>query len=64
MPEPRPARRLTLAAGAALRCPCGRLIARLEARGVVLKCPRCKREAVIDLDRLREGGNVDIYFSG
>lgn len=47
-----------------VRCPCGRLIARLDPRGVVLKCPRCKKEAVIALNALCEGSSLEIEFLG
>jgi phage FluMu protein Com len=32
------------------RCECGSLLARITARGVELKCRRCKRIVVIPLD--------------
>lgn len=32
-----------------VRCVCGRLIARLEKRGVVIKCHRCGELVVISL---------------
>lgn len=32
-----------------VRCACGRLTARLEARGVVVKCHRCGELVVISL---------------
>jgi len=35
--------------GAALRCDCGSLLARLVPQGVEIKCRRCKRRVVIPL---------------
>ena len=35
--------------GAALRCHCGSLLARLVPKGVEIKCRRCKRRVVIPL---------------
>jgi phage FluMu protein Com len=35
--------------GAALRCHCGSLLARLVPQGVEIKCRRCKRRVVIPL---------------
>ena len=35
---------------AALRCCCGSLLARIIPDGVELKCRRCKRQVVIDLN--------------
>jgi len=49
---------------AELRCRCGRLLARLDSRGVVLKCPRCKREALLDLERFRRDGSILFDFHG
>lgn len=45
-----------------VRCPCGRLIARRDPRGIVLKCPRCKKEAVVPLNALLEGNFLEIEF--
>jgi hypothetical protein len=36
--------------GAALRCHCGSLLARLVPEGVEIKCRRCKRRVIIPLD--------------
>lgn len=35
--------------GAALRCHCGSLIARLVPTGVEIKCRRCKRRVILPL---------------
>ena len=32
-----------------LRCHCGKLLCRVTVDGLVFRCPRCKREMVIDL---------------
>ena len=37
-----------------LRCDCGRMAARIERRGIVIKCNRCGEFVVIDLSTLRE----------
>jgi phage FluMu protein Com len=37
-----------------LRCDCGRMVARIESRGIVIKCNRCGEFVVIDLSTLRE----------
>jgi phage FluMu protein Com len=37
-----------------LRCDCGRMVARVESRGIVIKCNRCGEFVVIDLSILRE----------
>jgi hypothetical protein len=42
--------------GAALRCHCGSLLARLVPGGVEVKCRRCKRTVVIALQRGSKGG--------
>lgn len=34
----------------ALRCDCGNLLAQLVARGVEIKCRRCKRHIIVPLD--------------
>lgn len=39
----------------ALRCDCGALLVRLVAAGIELKCRRCKRVVVLELDALRSG---------
>jgi hypothetical protein len=39
----------TMKDGAALRCHCGSLLARLVPDGVEIKCRRCKRRVVIPL---------------
>ena len=36
-----------------LRCGCGRMVARIESRGIVIKCNRCGEFVVIDLSTLR-----------
>jgi hypothetical protein len=46
-----------------LRCCCNRLLARVEGRAVVLKCPRCKRQAVLSLQGGAGGGEVELMFS-
>lgn len=37
-----------------LRCDCGRLVARIESRGIVIKCNRCGELVVIDLPTLQQ----------
>jgi hypothetical protein len=37
-----------------LRCDCGRMVARIESRGIVIKCNRCGEFVVIDLPSLRQ----------
>lgn len=37
-----------------LRCDCGRMVARIERRGIVIKCNRCGELVVIDLPSLRQ----------
>ena len=32
-----------------MRCLCGKMLCRVTAEGLVFRCPRCKREMVIDL---------------
>lgn len=32
-----------------MRCPCGKLLAKRTRDGLVIRCPRCKREMIIDL---------------
>ena len=32
-----------------MRCHCGKMLCRVTAEGLVFRCPRCKREMVIDL---------------
>jgi len=32
-----------------LRCNCGRLLAKLTREGVIIRCPRCKREMAINI---------------
>jgi len=44
-----------------LRCPCHRLLARVEGRRLVLKCPRCKTEAGVDLDQTRH--DIEVNFT-
>jgi phage FluMu protein Com len=44
-----------------LRCPCRRLLARVDGRRLVLKCPRCKTEAVVDLDR--DEHEIEVNFT-
>jgi phage FluMu protein Com len=36
------------------RCLCGRLLARLTAAGIELKCARCRRVVLIDWSRVRD----------
>jgi hypothetical protein len=36
------------------RCLCGRLLARLTAQGIELKCARCRRVVVIDWNRVQD----------
>jgi hypothetical protein len=36
-----------------LRCDCGSLMARVTARGIELKCRRCKRTVVVPADEPR-----------
>ena len=38
---------------AELRCHCGSLMARVTARGIELKCRRCKRVVVVGADDAR-----------
>jgi phage FluMu protein Com len=40
--------------GAALRCHCGSLLARLVPEGVEIKCRRCKRRVIIPLNKRGE----------
>ncbi len=44
-----------------LRCPCHRLLARVEGHRLVLKCPRCKTEAVVDLGRAEH--EIEVNFT-
>lgn len=37
-----------------LRCHCGRMVARIENRGIVIKCNRCGEFVVIDLATIRK----------
>ncbi len=32
-----------------LRCHCGKLLAKLSPDGIVIRCPRCKREMVVSM---------------
>jgi len=32
-----------------MRCRCGKLLAKKTEDGLVIRCPRCKREMIIDL---------------
>ncbi len=34
----------------ALRCDCGSLLARLVAKGVQIKCRRCKRQVILPVE--------------
>ena len=45
---------LTTSVDRDLRCECGRMVARIESRGIVIKCNRCGEFVVIDLPTLRE----------
>jgi phage FluMu protein Com len=45
-----------------LRCCCNRLLAKVEGTTVVLKCPRCKRQAVLSLCGEHEQ-EVEVTFS-
>jgi flavoprotein len=64
MPSRTPATCRRMEQDSDVRCPCGRLIACLEPRGLVLKCPRCKTEAVVPMDRLQGGQHLEIQFRG
>jgi hypothetical protein len=44
-----------------LRCPCHRLLARVEGQRLVLRCPRCKTEAVVDLSGARR--DIEVNFT-
>ncbi len=46
-----------------LRCPCRRLLAKVSGRAVILKCPRCKREAVLFVEELTRTGEVEVVFT-
>ena len=46
-------RAVTASADRDLRCDCGRMVARIESRGIVIKCNRCGEFVVIDLSTLR-----------
>lgn len=37
-----------------IRCDCGRMVARIESRGIVIKCNRCGKFVVIPLATIRE----------
>jgi phage FluMu protein Com len=41
------------ASDADLRCHCGNLMARVTPRGIELKCRRCKRVVMVNVDRVR-----------
>ncbi|RMH39587.1 MAG: Com family DNA-binding transcriptional regulator [Deltaproteobacteria bacterium] len=45
---------LSVARDDEVRCACGRLLARRAGAGVELKCPRCRRTAVVTLEDLRD----------
>lgn len=53
--------RLPICQDQELRCSCKRLLARLEDGQLVLKCPRCKREAVVSLGAL-SSREVEVGF--
>jgi phage FluMu protein Com len=40
---------------AELRCCCGSLMARVTARGIELKCRRCKRIVLVPADSAQQG---------
>lgn len=46
---------------AELRCPCHRLLAIVEGDRIVLKCPRCKTQAVVELSKIGRG--VEVVFT-
>lgn len=37
-----------------IRCDCGRMVARIEGQGIVIKCNRCGKFVVIPLATIRE----------
>lgn len=41
------------ASGKDLRCICGRMTARLELEGLVIKCQRCGKLVVISLSKIK-----------
>jgi Zn finger protein HypA/HybF involved in hydrogenase expression len=45
-----------------LRCVCHRLLARIEDRTLILRCPRCKRQMLIPLDKPFAVGEVEVNF--
>jgi phage FluMu protein Com len=47
-----PSKASTGSSDPAVRCECGSLLARLTARGVEVKCRRCKRIILIPLDSI------------
>jgi phage FluMu protein Com len=57
-----PSGRHSLGGSAELRCSCHRLLARIEGRGLVLKCPRCKKGAVVSLSDLSATQEVEFIF--
>lgn len=49
-------------ASSEIRCVCHRLLARITDRGVVLRCPRCKRETVLALDGREHGAVLEVHL--
>ena len=47
-----PSKASTGSSDPAVRCECGSLLARLTARGVEIKCRRCKRIILIPFDSI------------
>jgi Zn finger protein HypA/HybF involved in hydrogenase expression len=45
-----------------LRCKCHRLLACVENNTVILRCPRCKKRAVLSLDVSSPAREVEVRF--
>jgi phage FluMu protein Com len=45
-----------------LRCKCNRLLARVSRTEVILKCPRCKKQAVLSLAENKSNVEIDVKF--
>ena len=46
-----------------LRCKCNRLLARVSRTEVILKCPRCKKQAVLSLAEDRSNVEIEVKFT-